>query len=156
VLLPKDGSMLLLTLKAAAKANTAASAVAVGEAAGAPDSTLAGTSRADMVLQQRFQAVQWLLLHTPEAAAAAGVADHALHVPAVPLHCANQLLTAGMTFTYAQLLHAAHSMVAGVEVWVQAQRELGLQTDIPQVAFDICNQVGWLSTLQEHKKPSAW
>jgi hypothetical protein len=150
--------MLLPALEAAAKANTAASAsaAAVGEAAGAPDSTLAGTSRADMVLQQRFQAVQWLLLHTPEAAAAAGVADHALHVPAVPLHCANQLLAAGMTFTYAQLLHAAHSMVAGVEVWVRAQRELGLQTEIRQVAFDICNQVGWLSTLHQHKKPSAW
>jgi hypothetical protein len=140
--------VLLPALEAAAKANTAASAAA-GEAAGASTPAPAGTSWAEKVLQQRLHSITWLLHHTPKAAAAAGVADHALQVPAVPLQCAKQLLAAGMTLTYAQLLHAADSMVARVEVWVQAQHELELQTDIPQAACDICCQVSWHSTLQQ-------
>jgi hypothetical protein len=39
--------------------------------------------------------------------------------------------------SYAQLLAAANSMVAGVEVWVQAQQQLGIQTDIPAAAVAI-------------------
>uniref|UniRef100_A0A383VW73 Uncharacterized protein n=1 Tax=Tetradesmus obliquus TaxID=3088 RepID=A0A383VW73_TETOB len=145
-LLPKDGSMLLDALEAAAAAAAAAAATpptqaAAGPAAAGetPHAALASASRADHVLQQRLQAVTCLLSHTTTAAAAAadGVAERALQIPAVPLHWAQQLLAAGMTVSYAQLLHAAHSMVAGVEVWVQAQQEPGLQSDIPQAAVDL-------------------
>jgi hypothetical protein len=40
--------------------------------------------------------------------------------------------------SYAQLLDAVNSMVPGVEVWVQAQRELGIRTDIARAAVAIC------------------
>jgi hypothetical protein len=42
----------------------------------------------------------------------------------VPLNWALQLVAAGVRFSYAQLLAAANSMLAGVEVWVQAQQKL--------------------------------
>jgi hypothetical protein len=45
---------------------------------------------------------------------------------------------AGVRITYAQLLAASRSMVAGVEVWVQAQQQLGVQTDIPEWAVAVC------------------
>jgi hypothetical protein len=47
--------------------------------------------------------------------------------------------------TYAQLLAAAHSMVAGVEVWVQAQQCLGVHTNIPALAAAICCGEDWVS-----------
>uniref|UniRef100_A0A383VK59 Uncharacterized protein n=1 Tax=Tetradesmus obliquus TaxID=3088 RepID=A0A383VK59_TETOB len=50
-----------------------------------------------------------------------------------------QLVSAGMHITYAQLLAAADSMVAGVEVWVQAQQQLKLQSDIPSAAYTVCS-----------------
>uniref|UniRef100_A0A383VP62 Uncharacterized protein n=1 Tax=Tetradesmus obliquus TaxID=3088 RepID=A0A383VP62_TETOB len=94
-------------------------------------------------LERRWRSACWqshgfFYGHTPSAAAAAGVAERALQIPAPPLQWAKQLLAAGVTVTYAQLIHAAHSMVAGVEVWVQAQQELGLQTDVPEAAVVIC------------------
>jgi hypothetical protein len=39
---------------------------------------------------------------------------------------------------YAQLLEAARKLVAGVEVWVQAQQQLGVPTDIPAAAEAMC------------------
>jgi hypothetical protein len=51
---------------------------------------------------------------------------------------AEQLFAAGMRITYAQLLAAADSMVEGVEVWVQAQQALGIDTDIPAIAVAVC------------------
>jgi hypothetical protein len=64
----------------------------------------------------------------------------------VRLATAKQLVKAGVRITYAQLLAAANSMVAGVEVWVQAQRELGIQTDIPDLAVTVCCGDDWVSS----------
>jgi hypothetical protein len=76
---------------------------------------------------------------TPEAAnAAAGAADTLMTIPRVPFQHAMKLVEAGMRVSYAQLLSAADSMVAGVEVWVLAQQQLGIETDIPQVAYGAC------------------
>jgi hypothetical protein len=63
----------------------------------------------------------------------------------VPQGLAKQLVAAGMRISYAQLLAAAHSRVAGVEVWVQAQQQLGVQSDIPAVAMGICCNEDWVS-----------
>uniref|UniRef100_A0A383VFL2 Uncharacterized protein n=1 Tax=Tetradesmus obliquus TaxID=3088 RepID=A0A383VFL2_TETOB len=152
-LLPKDGSMLRDALEAAATAAAASAAApstpaaAVAAAAGAaeqtPHAAPAGASRADKQAKHHLQAVTWLLSHSPTAAAAVGVAERALQVPAVPVDWAKHVLAAGMKMTYAQLVAAAHSMVAGGEVWVQAQHELGLQTDVPQAAVTICWPGTW-------------
>jgi hypothetical protein len=85
---------------------------------------------------QRLQAAVWVLRAAP--AGAAGTAQVLLSVPNMPLDAAKQLVSAGSRVSYAQLLAAAHSMVAGVEVWVQAQRELGVPSDIPAAAEAIC------------------
>jgi hypothetical protein len=90
------------------------------------------------VQEQHRQAVVWLLRAAPGVAAAAPTADLLSHVPAVPVGWALQLVAAGVRIDYAQLLAAARSMVAGVEVWVQAQQQLGVQTDIPEWAAAIC------------------
>jgi hypothetical protein len=92
-----------------------------------------------MALQEQHrQAVVWLLLAVPAVAAAATTADLLSHVPTVPIAWALQLVETGVHITYAQLLAAARNMVAGVEVWVQAQQQLGVQTDIPEVAVAVC------------------
>lgn len=39
----------------------------------------------------------------------------------------------GTHITYQQLLTAACNRVAGVEMWVQTQHDLGIQTDIPDI-----------------------
>jgi hypothetical protein len=85
---------------------------------------------------RRLQAVAWVLRAAP--AGAANAAQVLLSVQEVPLDSAKQLVSAGFRVSYAQLLAAAHSMVAGVEVWVQAQRELGVPSDIPAAAEAIC------------------
>jgi hypothetical protein len=95
------------------------------------------------VQEQHKQAVVWLLLAAPAVAAAAATADLLSRGTTVPGNWsmqlwALQLVEAGVRVSYAQLLAAAHSMVAGAEVWVQAQPELGLQTDIPEWAAAIC------------------
>jgi hypothetical protein len=90
--------------------------------------------------QHHYQAVAWiaaLLLRTAPANAA-DVTERLLNFPEMPLVCAHQLVPAGMRITYAQLLAAADSMVAGAEVWVQAQQELGVITDIQPAALSIC------------------
>lgn len=43
-----------------------------------------------------------------------------------------------MHIRYKQLLLAAYSGVAGVEKWVQVQHELGIETDIPEIAVVAC------------------
>lgn len=53
-----------------------------------------------------------------------GVAEHALHIPAVPLHQMMQRLAAGTGSTYAELLDAlltVGSLAVGREVWVRAR-----------------------------------
>jgi hypothetical protein len=67
------------------------------------------------------QAVLWLLQQAPTKATA--IYEKVLVRPSVPLNHAKELVAAGMRFSYAQLLDAANSMVAGVEVWVQAQQQ---------------------------------
>jgi hypothetical protein len=96
--------------------------------------------------------VAWLaalLLRTVPANRAA-VTDRLLSLSDVPLKCAEQLVAAGMRITYAQLLDAANSMVAGVEVWVQAQQALAVDTDIPAVAVGVCcvHRDVWVSGMQ--------
>lgn len=79
------------------------------------------------------------LLHlTPAVAAAERVVESLLCVPGVP-HCtAIHIVTAGVRVSYAQLLGAANNMVQGVEVWAQAQQQLGIETDTPAAAVTIC------------------
>jgi hypothetical protein len=96
-----------------------------------PDGT--GLHAVSLLLQSLSQ------LDTPAAAAAAaGAAGTLITLPRVPLQHALKLVDAGMRVSYSQLLSAADNMVAGVEVWAQAQQQLGIETDIPQVAFEVC------------------
>jgi hypothetical protein len=87
------------------------------------------------VEEQHKQAVVWLLLAAP---AVATTADRLSHVLNMTTGWALQLVKAGVRITYAQLLAAARSMVAGVEVWVQAQQQLAVHTDIPDLAVAVC------------------
>jgi hypothetical protein len=97
--------------------------------------------------QQHKQAVWWLaaLLLRVAPHAAGDVAERLVNLPEVPLVVAKQLVSGGLRISYAQLLAAANSMVAGVEVWVQAQQQLGIQTDIPAAAVAICCGESWVS-----------
>jgi hypothetical protein len=90
------------------------------------------------VQEQHRQAVVWLLLEAPAVAAAPATADLLNNIPTVQLGWSLQLVEAGVRISYAQLLAAARSMVAGVEVWVQAQQQLGVQIDIPELAVALC------------------
>jgi hypothetical protein len=68
--------------------------------------------------QQHEQAVAWLaaVLLRKAPALAIDVSERLKHLPFVPLCTAEQLVAGGARITYAQLLAAAHSMAAGVEV----------------------------------------
>jgi hypothetical protein len=91
------------------------------------------------LLQQYGQAVAWLVQQLAGAPkAAADVAAWLVYVPNVPLVWAEKLVAAGVRISWQQLLAAANSMVAGVEVWVQAQQQYNLKTDIPSVALALC------------------
>jgi hypothetical protein len=92
------------------------------------------------------QALAWLaaLVLRTQPDTAVKVAQRLLALPAVPLDCATRLVTAGMRVAYAQLLAAADSMIAGAEVWVQAQQDLGIQSDIPPAAVAICTGGDWV------------
>jgi hypothetical protein len=98
--------------------------------------------------QQHKQAVRWLaallLREAPEKAEY--LFQRLLTLPAVPLDVAKQLVSGGLRISYAQLLAAANSMVAGVEGWVQAQQQLGIYTDIPSAAVAICCGEDWVSS----------
>uniref|UniRef100_A0A383W171 Uncharacterized protein n=1 Tax=Tetradesmus obliquus TaxID=3088 RepID=A0A383W171_TETOB len=87
---------------------------------------------------QHLQAVLWLLQAAPAAAAAASVSEQLVRLTDVPNRWVLQLVTAGVRIMYPQLLAAASSMVPGMEVWVQAQQQLGVQTDMPAAAVDVC------------------
>jgi hypothetical protein len=78
-------------------------------------------------------------------ALAVDVIERLLHLPSVPLDTAKQLVAAGVRISYAQLLEAARTKVAGVEVWVQAQHDLGILTDIPDPALLVCCGDDWVS-----------
>jgi hypothetical protein len=84
---------------------------------------------------QSLQAAAWVVQAAP---AAAYTVEVLLRAPSVPLNIAKQIVSAGTRVGLTPLLAAASSMVAGVEVWVQAQQELGIQTDIPAAAEAIC------------------
>jgi hypothetical protein len=109
---------------------------------------------------QRWRAAVWVL-HAAPAAAVDG-ADHLAHAPAVPTSIAKHFVSAGTGVTYAQLLAASHNLVAGVEVWVQVQQQLGIQSDIPAVAEAICCSsirsiyVYWVSPAPSSAPPSAY
>jgi hypothetical protein len=94
---------------------------------------------------QRQECTVWRLLRvTPTsmtAAAAASLGQRLFSIPEVPLDKAKQLVAAGVRITYAQLLAAVDSAVAGLEVWVLAQQELGIETDIPAAAATICTSM---------------
>jgi hypothetical protein len=83
---------------------------------------------------------------TASALAAADVLQWLVHLPHVRLQHAQQLVAAGVRMPYAQLLSAASHMVAGVEVWVQAQQQLGVASNIPAAAVAICCGQDWVST----------
>jgi hypothetical protein len=92
-----------------------------------------------------YQAVAWLaaLLLRTAAASAADITERLLNLPEMPcLVCVKPLVSAGVRITHAQLLAAADSMVAGAELWVQAQQQLGVETDIPPAAVAICCRGG--------------
>jgi hypothetical protein len=72
------------------------------------------------------------------------VTGQVLMTPKVSLKWAQQLVSAGMRINYAQLLSAANSLVAGVEVWVRAQDSLHIQSDIPAAALAICCSRRWV------------
>jgi hypothetical protein len=76
---------------------------------------------------------------------AADVAERMLNLPSVPMNMALQLVSAGVRISYAQLLAAANRMVAGVEVWVQAQQQLNTPGDTPRAAVAICCGHKWVS-----------
>jgi hypothetical protein len=98
---------------------------------------------------EHLQPVSWLLDMAPSSStsvlAAADVLQRLLHLPHVHLQQAKQLVAAGVRIPYAQLLSAASSMVGGVEVWVQAQQQLGVASDIPAAAVAICCYQDWVS-----------
>jgi hypothetical protein len=97
--------------------------------------------------QQHKKAAAWLagvLLHRAPALAV-DVSERVFRLPSVTRAIAKKLVAAGVRISYAQLLAAAHSMVAGVEVWVWAQQQLGVHTDIPALAVAICCGKDWVS-----------
>jgi hypothetical protein len=118
-LVKQDAHALLLDALPAARADTglaAAEEVAV-------QSPAAGAAAACQCLQP----VLWILRIFPPCAArsaltAAAVLQRLVHIPQVPLQQAQQIVAGGVRIPYAQLLAAANSMVAGVEVWVQAEQ----------------------------------
>jgi hypothetical protein len=77
--------------------------------------------------------------------AAVDVLQRLVHLQHVPLQQAKQLVADGVRIPYAQLLAAAKSKVAGVEVWVQAQRQFAVTSDIPAAAVAICCGEIWVS-----------
>lgn len=98
----------------------------------------ATASAVDVEQEKHMQAVLWLLQAAPTAVAAASVSEQLVRLPDVPHRWALQLVTAGVRIMYPPLLAAACSMVPGMEVWVQAQQQLGVQTDMPATAVAVC------------------
>jgi hypothetical protein len=95
---------------------------------------------------QHLQDLVQLLQLKPTVVAKGSLVDCLLHTCVVPKHLAVQLVAAGVRITYAQLLCATNSMVKDIEVWVQAQEQLRITTDIPPAAFAVCCDTWDLST----------
>jgi hypothetical protein len=127
--LAKGSKSLKLSCHAAASSNAIILLEPVLEAA-----------RGGQLLEQDKQAAVWLveLLQQDGQPTAAAVAQQLLALPSVPLGWARQLVAAGIRISYAQLVAAANSMLAGVEVWVEAQHQLGVETDVPAAAVAVC------------------
>jgi hypothetical protein len=122
-----------------------------------PSETLAESAEAaaaavppPSLADQRLQPVLWLAHVAPSVATSVLEAEDVLrrlvHLPHVPVQQAQQLVAAGVRMPYAQLLAAARSMVAGAEVWVQAQQQLGVASDVPAAALEICCGQDWVSS----------
>jgi hypothetical protein len=131
------------SLKAACLASCRRDAVTLLEPAFDPLATAHGVQQ-----KQQLAAAVWLL-HAVPAAATVSVSNRLVYTPLLPLELAKQLVEAGVCVSYAQLLAAAHSMVAGVEVWVDAQQQLGVQSDIPETAVLVCCGYCWVSCKQQ-------
>jgi hypothetical protein len=84
------------------------------------------------------QAAAWLLRAAPQAATTATAAQQLVRLPRVPLHVAKQFVQAGLSISYAQMQAAANSMVAGVEMWMEAQHQLGITADVPTTVVALC------------------
>lgn len=96
---------------------------------------------ADCQLLDRLKSsLRWLLAGLPPTAAAAPATAAALiNTPTVPLFAAAMLVQAGVRISYMQLVDAARERVQGVEVWVEAQQQLGVVKNIPPAATAICS-----------------
>jgi hypothetical protein len=135
----------LLLLDLMPRVETVDCLTAAAEAAADSAAEAAAAAAAD----QRLQPVLWLLRIAPpfsSTAWAAGVLQRLVHLPNVTLQRAGaqQLVAAGVRISYAQLVSAARSMVAGVEVWVQALQQQGVASDLPAAAVKICCE-DWVS-----------
>jgi hypothetical protein len=105
-------------------------------------------ARRRQYLGQHKQAAIWLVALLQQAGnftASAAAAEKLLSLSSVPPDWAVQMVAAGVRIKNTQLLAAANSMLAGVEVWVQAQQQLGVQTDVPAAAVAICCGDEWVS-----------
>jgi hypothetical protein len=107
------------------------------EAAAASDTTKRNGA-AQLSNCMLLKAGAWVLPLLPTAART-GIAERIICLPAVSPCLAQQLVSAGVRINCKQLVAAANSMVAGVEVWVQAQQQLGITTDIPAAYLRVCN-----------------
>uniref|UniRef100_A0A383VMT6 Uncharacterized protein n=1 Tax=Tetradesmus obliquus TaxID=3088 RepID=A0A383VMT6_TETOB len=81
---------------------------------------------------------------------AAGAANSILWCPSIPLQHALHWVNSGVRIHYAELLDAASCAVPGVQVWVKAQHQLGIHTDIPEAARAVC-----LGKVWEEQQPAA-
>jgi hypothetical protein len=104
---------------------------------------------------EHVQAVTWLLQGAASARvfgtflAAPGAAAQYL-ITKMPLELAEQLLKAGLRFSYDQLMQAVRAHTAGVEVWVQAMAaqpaavKTALQVGLPPWVQKLCCQPAML------------
>jgi hypothetical protein len=95
--------------------------------------------------QQHLEAAAWLLQAAPALAMSADVTERLVRLPSTSLKQAVKFVAAGVRVSYALVVAAANSMVAGEEVWVQAQQKLGIHTDIPAAAAAMCCGENWVS-----------
>jgi hypothetical protein len=136
----ENATCLLIGTLPAVKAEESLAAVAKA-AVHLPTAGAAGTAEC-------LKPVMWLVWTSESAAtsafASADVLQRLLHLPHVPMQQAMPLVAAGVRISYQQLLAAARRMVTGVEVWVQAQQQLGIVSDLPAAAVAICCGQDWV------------
>jgi hypothetical protein len=117
--------MLLLDVLPAVRADKGLAATAQLAAAAAAAAAAKIAAGAEAAACKCMQLVLWITKILPPCAVSSTLAEpdvlqRLMHIPHVPLEQAHQLVAAGVHVSYAQLLAAANSMVAGVEVWVEA------------------------------------